>query len=256
MITSFDLVVIVSAFLYAISITIGLLIGHNDDETWFDYAGELNVIVTHAFVLPCIVISWNTKWYVLVIMVSTVVSVIYHLAQQDALGLGDQEANFHAVDMAYQHVLFTLTGLIVMFKDMPSWGLPFLLLSTTLVASMGDQTILGISIYVWFLGVALLFYWSYLLRRYCHPTNDRSWNQVAVSIIFGCFSIVSFFSTDYLDKKMYNEVHSIWHVMAYGLLYFSLRGLNTTKGTILNPTINIMPSTSLAEKKRRKRIFY
>ena len=158
--------------------------------------------------------------------------------------------------MAYQHVAFTLTGLIVMFKDMPSWGLPFLLLSTTLVASMGDQLFLGVSIYVWFLGVALLFYWGYLIRRYFHPTTDRSWNQVAVSIVFGCFAIVSFFSTDYLDDTVYNEVHSIWHVMAYGLLYFSLRGLNTGRSSFINPSINIMPSTSLAEKKRRKRIFY
>ena len=256
MITSFDIIVIITSFLYTVSICIGIIIGNDDDETWFDYAGELNIIITHAFVIPCIVISWNTKWYVMVIMVSTVVSVVYHLAQQDAFGLGDQEGNFHAVDMAYQHVLFTLTGLIIMFKDMPAWGLPFLLLSTTLVASMGKQTVFDVAIYVWFLGLALILYWGYLIRRYFHPTNDRSWNKLTVSIIYGCFAITSFFATDYLNKNMYNEIHSIWHVMAYGLLYFSLRGLNTTKGTILNPTINIMPSSSLAEKKRRKRVFY
>lgn len=256
MITTFDITVIVTSFLYTLSISIAVLLGHKDDDTWFDYAGELNIIVTHAFIIPSVVISWNTKWYVLVLLLSTVVSAIYHLAQQKALGLADQEDNFHAVDMAYQHVLFMLTGLIVMFKDMPSWGLPFLLLSTTLVASMGEQTILDLSIYVWFLGLALIFYWGYLIRRYLHPTSDRSWNKVAVSIIYGCFAIVSFFSTDYLDKSVYNEIHSVWHVMAYGLLYFSLRGLNTEKETFINPTINIIPSTSLAEKKRRKRVIY
>lgn len=247
--TYFDVVIITTSILYTIAV-LSAIVFQDKNSSWYDEWGNENIIGTHVFVLPSIIIMWKSRWYVLILSFSTVISVVYHL--QD-LGTISYEGSFHMVDMAYQHVVFSITGQMVMFQQTPSNSIAFALLTTTLVAALGNQTILGVSLYVLLLGSWMSLFLIYLILRYFNPTENRRWDRLLISILYGAVSLVTFFLTDFLDKSYYNEIHSIWHVLAYTGMYFSLRSINVTDD-YLNQAVELSNVAALAEKRRRKRL--
>lgn len=250
-ITYFDVIIITTSILYSIAVLVAVIF-QDKDNSWYDEWGNENIIGTHVFVLPSIIIMWKSRWYVLILSFSTIISVVYHL--QD-FGTISYEGSFHMVDMAYQHVVFSLTGQMVMFQQTPSNSVAFALLTTTLIAALGNQTFFGVSLYVLILGGWMSLFLTYLIFRYFSPSENRRWDRLLISIVYGAVSLVAFFATDFLDKSFYNEIHSVWHVLAYTGMYFSLRSINVTDD-YLNQAVKLSNITALAEKRRRKRFTF
>ena len=217
-----DYTILISSILYSI---IGfIIIGvHDHNDYTFNVLSDCNIILTHVFVIPSIIIMWKNYWYMLCLVTSTVVSIIYHFSKIYTWSVSD---NMEIVDMTYQHVLLVITGCIVVFSEIPVWIIPLLLFTSTFIASFGMLAVDGIYLYEILLAMLLLLYLIFLVYRFCIvPSTDRKWEYVRISIFYGIGAAFTFFIAIYMENY-YKIMHCIWHVFAYTLLYFSLRSLD------------------------------
>lgn len=245
-----DYTILISSLLYCVVAFVIVTINDSiDEDVTFSALSDVNIILTHAFVIPSVVIMWKNKWYVTCLITSTIVSVFYHISKIYEWSFVD---NMEIVDMAYQHVLLVLTGCIVIFKEIPFWIIPILIFTTTFIASFGMVAIGQIYLYEILLAIVLVLYIVFLLYRFCiYLTEDRNWIYVKISLLYGIVAGVSFFIAIYMTKY-YRIMHSIWHVSAYALLYFSLRSLDIVNTYINN--ISTFSNVGTLAFKRRPRV--
>ena len=188
------------------------------------------VMFTHLFIIPCVVIMWETTWYVLILGFSTSVSIVFHLSK---IYQWTHVHDFEYIDVAFQNVLVLTTLIIVVFNDMPPAAIPFIVLSACIVGRMGDVEIAdGFELFLVFDCLYISLFMLYLMWRFFNPSYNRNWKYVGWAILCGTVAFVTFIIAANLDDEFYAIVHSVWHVSAYSLLYFSLRSIQPNEDSI------------------------
>ena len=96
---------VVIALFFSINIPAFVLCFMQKDEA-ITITGDWLVMLTHLLVIPSIVLMYDTKWYLGVLIYSVITSVLYHLSK---IGYYDLERNFSNWDIAVQNILMLST---------------------------------------------------------------------------------------------------------------------------------------------------
>ena len=217
--------IILATFLFYSITSLVTTYFHEIDTEDSQYVAISNyyVMFTHLFIIPCVVIMWKTSWYVFILIFSTIVSIIFHISK---IYEWNHTHDFEYIDVAFQNVLVFTTLIIVVFNDMPPIAIPFIVLSACVVGRMGDIEVYdGFELFLIFDCLYISLFMIYLTWRFFNPSYNRNWKYVGWAILCGTVAFITFIISTNLGNDYYAIVHSVWHVSAYSLLYFSLRSI-------------------------------
>jgi hypothetical protein len=222
--------------------------------TVHEITGDIFVILTHAMIIPVFILfckdPWyrkNGQWYIAILSNSLAASVLYHVCKlADVL----QRETTHW-DISSQNLLLLATLLILVDEDNVPSPLGYISISmcAIFVASFGEATLFGLKIFEWVAGIIFIVLFGYVFKRSCSavPGRNNSYLYVASCLVVAAgFTFVLSTSTikgslhedvtKSLDDK-YGLIHSMWHVYAYSMLYFTLKAIGVHPGRRARATI-------------------
>lgn len=219
-----DTIFLVGYAIFVIPMFISLF--YEYDET-LETIGDWMVMLTHLLILPAILLDFERKWYVYVLIYSLVTSVFYHLAKLEYIG---QLMMFSNWDIAVQNVLMLSTFALLIFDPVPipDWVSLCIAGSGIFIASLGEYEIGYLHIYQLVGGIVMIFLIIYLIYRFVKPTPLRNNMYIAISSFLAIIASITFIVGGYIQKEKYSMCHSIWHISAYIMLFFALKSINTT----------------------------
>lgn len=211
--------------------------------TVHEITGNVFVILTHAMIIPALYILFNKdpwytengKWYIAILVNSLAASVVYHVCK--IIDIGQRETTHW--DISSQNLLLLATLLILVDEDnMPSpLGYISISMCAIFVASFGEVTALGFKVFelvAMLIFIVLLFY---VIKRSCKevPGRNNSYLYVATGLV-GAAGATFALSTSTIKDSLHEDVtkslddkygliHSMWHVYAYSMLYFTLKAI-------------------------------
>lgn len=210
--------------------------------TVHEITGDVFVILTHAMIIPAFILfnkdPWyiiNGKWYIAILINSLVASLVYHVCK--IIDIGQRETTHW--DISSQNLLLLATLLILVDEDnMPSpLGYISISMCAIFVASFGEVTALGFKVFELVAMLIFIVLLGYVVRRSCDevPGRNNAYLYVATCLVgaAGATFILSTSTikdrlqdhvTESLDNK-YGLIHSMWHVYAYSMLYFTLKAI-------------------------------
>jgi len=231
--TNYDIFIILLTLLLILGLIIAMLMPYS---TGLDVAGDYWVTFTHLFILPSIYLTSNTRWLSVLIIVTMLFSIVYHIDKSLSL-LEDKMTELG--DQAAQSVLIWLTTTLYIFEQMPLLSIPLLFCIAILSGVFNEVPILGVSLYLTVDGIGMFLLLAYFLYKVmvadCSFNSaffkqKRRWEFTLIGM--GYFVVGSLFLylsdrinvyTGEKEKIRYNYIHACWHVAAYTSLFFILR---------------------------------
>ena len=144
---------VVIALFFSINIPAFVLCFMQKDEA-ITITGDWLVMLTHLLVIPSIVLMYDTKWYLGVLIYSVITSVLYHLSK---IGYYDLERNFSNWDIAVQNILMLSTFFLLVFEDMPTWSYSLIAGVGVFIGAMGEVKIADLEIFEIIGGIVMIF---------------------------------------------------------------------------------------------------
>ena len=184
--------------------------------------GNWLVMLTHLLIIPNIVLVRNTRWYLSILVYSTVTSVLYHMAK---IGYYDLLSNFDQWDIAAQNVLIMSTFFMLTLSDIPEWAFLVTAGSGVFMGAMGEVDLGPFKVFEFFSGLVFFMLFLYLIIRTIRPIPIRDTMYIGIACACAIVASISFVVATEMDERIYGLVHSIWHCSAYIMLYFALKSI-------------------------------
>lgn len=213
---------VVIALFFSINIPAFVLCFMQKDEA-ITITGDWLVMLTHLLVIPSIVLMYDTKWYLGVLIYSVITSVLYHLSK---IGYYDLERNFSNWDIAVQNILMLSTFFLLVFEDMPTWSYSLIAGVGVFIGAMGEVKIADLEIFEIIGGIVMIFLLVYLIVRTIRPIPIRNNMYIAFAAVAAIVAGITFLVAERNSEDKYSITHAIWHVSAYTMLYFALKSIN------------------------------
>ena len=221
---TFDIVFLIGYAVIVIPMFISLFF---DYTTVLTSIGDWLVMLTHILIIPVIIIDMQRKWYVYLLVYSLFTSVVYHIAKIGYIGMLFQLGTW---DIAVQNALMLSTLCLLLFdpQPIPEWLFFLIGASAVFIAALGETDVGGdIRIYEIVGAIALTMLIIYLVYRFLNPTPLRNNTYITISAISAIIACISFFVSGNLPEEKYSMCHSIWHITAFLMLYFTMKSMNT-----------------------------
>lgn len=216
---------------FGLSLIIGFtLLVVNDDILMHD-AGIWTILLTHALVVPSILLVMDTGWLAGILVISTCVSLLWHFSQQKLII--DYYPDLKTLDISIQTTLVVVLCLIFVYKDFPTWGVGLCALVAGLTGVFAQDTIVGnLEVYIFidtmaFISIFLFMIYKIVVNKWDkkehHFNSTRPWQFILAILISMSASFVCYLVASNASDNSYELIHSLWHVCAYTAIYFTLR---------------------------------
>ena len=213
---------VIIALFFSINIPAFVLCYLEKDKS-ITITGDWLVMLTHLLVIPSLVLMYDTKWYLAILLYSLFTSVLYHLSKIGYYGL---EQNFSNWDISVQNILMLSTFFLLVFEEMPTWSYSLIAGVGVFIGSMGEVRIADLAIFEIIGGIVMIFLLVYLIVRTIQPIPIR--NNMYIMLAAGAAIVagITFLVAERNTEDKYSITHTIWHVSAYTMLYFALKSIN------------------------------
>jgi hypothetical protein len=228
---TFDWSMILLSALTVLTLCVGFF---TQDSDFLLTLGDTLTLLSHLFILPSILLTVKSPWLWVLISLTAVASVVYHLCETDVIDRREI-VFFEEMDMTAQSVLIWLTAFLFLFDDFPPLGFLALMVVLFVMSTSSERKVLGVPVYyiVDFLPVFAVFVFNlYKLMDYDEAFFRSKRPYRFTLLFFGYFTLaLIFFVVGDLNhdttRRFYLFSHTSWHVLAYTALYFSLRARST-----------------------------
>jgi hypothetical protein len=243
-ITNYDTFLILFTLLLTLGLVITMLMPYS---TGIDVAGDYWVGFTHLFILPTIYLASNTRWLTILIILTMLFSIVYHIDKSLSLWEGNMTLKG---DEAAQSVLIWLTTTLYIFEQMPLVGVPVLFLIAILSGVFNEAELLGTKLYLLVDGIGMFLLLAYFLYKVMAADcsfkstffkQKRRWDLTIIGLVYFVVGSLFLYLSDRIDvytgekqKIRYNFIHSCWHITAYTSLFFILRSRTQPYKMLLN----------------------
>lgn len=236
------------AWILALFTTVSVVLIAMPLPTVHEITGNVFVILTHAMIIPVFIYvyckdTWymkNGKWYIAILVNSLAASLVYHVCKiADVL----QRETTHW-DISSQNLLLLATLLILVDENNVPSPLGYMSISmcAIFVASFGEvnsffEVNIGFKVFEWAAVLILIVLLGYVVRRSCDevPGRNNAYLYVATCLV-GAAGATFILSTSTIKDSLHEDVtkslddkygliHSMWHVYAYSMLYFTLKAI-------------------------------
>lgn len=185
--------------------------------------GDWLVMLTHLLVIPSIILMYDTKWYLAVLIYSLITSLFYHMSK---LGYYEREQNFNNWDISVQNILMLSTFFLLVFEKMPTWSYSLIAGMGVFIGAMGEIVIGNLEIFEIIGAIVMIFLLVYLIVRTIHPVPIRDNKYIMLAAGAAIVAGTTFLIAERGSDDKYSITHAVWHVSAYTMLYFALKSIN------------------------------
>ena len=215
---------------FGVIMLIGFILLAVNDDILRHEAGTWSILLTHVLIVPSLLLVMDTRWLSVLLIISTVVSLLWHFSQEEILI--QYYHQLEILDISIQTVLVIVLCLLFIYKDMPTWAVGVCSLVAAITGVFALDKIVGdLEVYVFidmlaFIAIFLFMIYKIAVNKWDEKTHHfnstRPWQFIVAIVVAMTASFICYILADG-SKDRYELIHSMWHTSAYTAIYFTLR---------------------------------